>query len=157
MQQIIDKIKETTTEKMNLWKIEMFHMIKKMEKDCSDLYDDPRYLENKNSYTMASLKRGIGWTPSIDSFMHRSVDDLRKKIEKEAKNKLLKIDVAVKKKLKDIDVKLVEEISFTPWSANGFCEGSWLINGSRVFSFRSIYAGGFNIQCLHVRTIYKFK
>lgn len=35
--------------------------------------------------------------------------------------------------------------------------GAWKINGNKLFEFRPIYAGGYNIQCLHIRIIYSYK
>jgi hypothetical protein len=82
-------------------------------------------------------------------------DDWLIKTKKEAEQKLGKIKVAVQKKI-NFDVETVEKISLTE-GKDGYMEGSWKLNNKEVFSFETFYAGGYNIQCLHVRTKYKLK
>ena len=81
---------------------------------------------------------------------------IEEKMKKEAAAKLKKIDVAVAKKI-DFDVNSIEKLYFNTTGKDGYVEGAWKINGEKVFSFDTIYAGGYNIQCLHVRTKYKLK
>ena len=81
---------------------------------------------------------------------------IREKMEKEAAAKLKKIDVAVAKKI-NVEVTSIEKLYFNTTGKDGYVEGAWKINGEKVFSFDTIYAGGYNIQRLHIRTKYKFK
>jgi len=82
-------------------------------------------------------------------------DDWLLKAQKDAEAKLLKIEVAVFKKV-TFDVDTVEKIRIIE-GRDGYMEGSWKLNNDKVFSFETFYAGGYNIQCLHVRTKYKLK
>lgn len=81
---------------------------------------------------------------------------IREKMEKNADAKLMKIDKAVAKKI-DFDVNSIEKLYFNTTGKDGYVEGAWKLNGEKVFSFDTIYAGGYNIQCFHVRTKYKLK
>jgi len=81
---------------------------------------------------------------------------IREKMVKEAAAKLKKIDVAVAKKV-NFSVDSVEKLYFKTTGKDGFVEGAWKLNGEKVFSFETFYAGGYNIQCFHVRTKYKLK
>ena len=71
-------------------------------------------------------------------------------MEKEAVKHIDSIAKKVESKLKD-EVKTAELIQLS----NSY--GSWLINGEKTFSFENIIAGGYNIQRLHTRQIYKYK
>lgn len=81
---------------------------------------------------------------------------IQEKMEKEAAAKLKKIDVAVAKKI-NFDVDSIEKLYFNTTGKDGYVEGAWKLNGEKVFSFDTIYAGGYNIQRLHIRTKYKLK
>lgn len=80
---------------------------------------------------------------------------IREKMEKEAANKLKKIDHAVAKKI-DFEVDTIENLTVCG-GKDGFIEGAWKLNGKKIFSFETFYAGGYNIQCFHIRTKYKLK
>jgi hypothetical protein len=67
----------------------------------------------------------------------------------------MKIEVAVAKKI-DFEVNSVEKL-FCRNGLDGYMEGAWKLDNGKVFSFETFYAGGHNIQCLHVRTKYKLK
>lgn len=78
-------------------------------------------------------------------------------MKKEAENTISKIDIAVAKKLAGVDVKEVE-LNYCCVGKDGFIEGDWTLtttdNKTRFFRFYTTYAGGYNIQCLHIRTKY---
>lgn len=149
--QIIEKITETIVPTIDLWKVEFFDYIKDMETYCKQTV----YQEAKGAANIYRLKEKKGYTKAMEKYFGRTPDDLKGLIQKDAEAKLAKINVAVNKKLAGIVVESVELIKFNMEAKDGFCEGAWLINGSKVFSFKVIYAGGYNIQRLHYRTIYK--
>lgn len=156
--EIANEIKETLKPEVEKWEVETFNYVKKMEHYCKiEVFAEAKTLGVKGAYVIYDLKVKKGWHVSLNKFFDRSEKDLKAIIAKEAQAKLTKIDVAVNKLLKNEEIVTVEKLGFTFNSANQFCEGSWKINGNKTFSFRAIYAGGYNIQTLHVRTLYSYK
>jgi hypothetical protein len=102
-----------------------------------------------------SLGYGKGHIEMNRSF---SLDELTVRLKKDAESSLGKIDVAVSKKASKIDIASVELICIGK-SYDQFIEGSWEltdVSGKKcVLSFETLLAGGYNIQCLHIRTKYK--
>lgn len=80
--------------------------------------------------------------------------------KKESIRKLDRIDVAVNKKLKNLEIKLIDTINVSH-GLDGFIEGIWEITTTTgevyKFGFESDLAGGYNIQCLHIRIKYYLK
>lgn len=153
MLEIIEKIKATLKPEIDTWEAETFTYIKKLEKYCKhDVYS-----EAKGAQAIYALKVKAGWNKSMERFFGRREADLKALIAKEAQAKLSKIDLAVKKLLVNENVETVEMLDFTFHSKNTYCEGAWRINGSKVLSFKAIYAGGYNIQTLHIRTLFSYK
>jgi len=163
--EIINAIKNQVQPIMDDWKVKMLDHVKKLEKYClHEVYQEAdkrkeEYAGKNYGRTMFihKLKVKKGWTKALDKMFHRSEEDLNAMIEKEAEAKLSKIDIAVSKKLSKINVHKIELLHFNTNSIEGYVEGAWKINDEKIFSFRTIYAGGYNVQCLHYRTIYKFK
>lgn len=153
MLEISETIKDALKPEIEKWEVEVFLHIKQLEKYCKETV----YAETKGAQNIYQLKVKAGWNKSIERYFGHSVSNLKALIAKEAQTKLSKIDVAVAKLLKGEEIITVEKLSFTLHSANNFCEGAWKINGKKTFSFRAIYAGGYNIQTLHVRTLYSYK
>ena len=155
LEKIIEKIKDSVSDQMFVWKVDRFNWIKKVEKYCKHtVYKEFGYT---HSHKLYAEKVKNGYSKSLERYFGRSVSNLKKMIKKDADHKILKIDVAVIKKLKGVTIDTAKLIYFNTNSKDGFCEGAWKINNEKIFSFETIYAGGYNVQCLHVRTIYKFK
>lgn len=85
--------------------------------------------------------------------------DVKAYYQKEAKQTLLKIDYAIEKKIADEIIQIVDGECHQ--GLDGYWEGNWRLltanNENKAFGFRAITAGGYNIQCFHIRTIYKYK
>jgi hypothetical protein len=113
-----------------------------------------KYYNRSNARSSVYAKAGIG-KGDEQLIAYYGQDDWLLKAQKDAEAKLLKIEVAVFKKV-TFDVDTVEKINITE-GRDGYMEGSWKLNNDKVFSFETFYAGGYNIQCLHVRTKYKLK
>lgn len=167
---IIEAIKADVKPAMDEWVQDTFNYIREREEIKRGMYKTDEYKQLKQklidrdyggyagSYAAESFKARHGITSTMETrFFGLSDVELTKRIQKEADHKLLKIDVAVAKKLAGVDVQSFERIDFSTSGKDVYVEGAWKINGDKVFSFRTIYAGGWNIQQLHVRTLYKFK
>jgi len=157
--EIVNQIKETVKPLMEKWEVNFREFVKEIE----EYFYVGVYEENPEAKRNVELKFNLlkrkGYTQAMyDLFTRvRSEEDIKNRIHKEAETKLSKIDIAVTKKLKKVEVETVENLFFRTTGIDCYAEGAWKINGEKIFSFRTIYAGGFNIQCLHVRTLYSYK
>ena len=163
---IIEEIKETVTPLMEKWvddRTAYVLNIKEVWKTVEDeafleefavhkAYD--RYLSKSSFKFIKMIGKGFN-KGDIQLAIWEGEESIRIKMQKDADHKLAKIDVAVAKKI-NFDVNSVEKI-FLDEGKDGFFEGAWKLNGEKVFSFDTFYAGGYNIQCFHVRTKYKLK
>lgn len=114
-----------------------------------------QYLDFKAHYL--SVKGYSKW--EID-FYRCAEEYIRQQVSKLAKSKLSKIGVAVKKKL-NFTLHKSKKL-FLEDGLDGYIEGAWEVTSNwhykdYKFSFSTFYAGGHNIQCLHVRTKYKLE
>lgn len=163
---IISDIKDTVAPLMNKWVDDRTAYVMNIRNvrakfESSDDYAT-EYLNLKTTYHyltnsnfMISKLIGKGYTKGDIQLSLCNNSDICLKIEKDAASMLAKIDVAVKKKI-TFEVNSVEKL-FVEHGKDGYIEGAWKLNGEKIFSFDTIYAGGYNIQCLHVRTKYKLK
>ena len=164
---IIEDIKATVTPLMDRWvedRVNVIMELKNIYRGLDENEEFNKYYNERRSYdryfSRSSAK--FYWIADMGygkgDYMlaaYESKAEIQKKMEKEAAAKLSKIDVAVAKKV-NIDVDSVEKLFFRE-GKDGYFEGAWKINGEKLFSFDTFYAGGYNIQCFHVRTKYKFK
>jgi hypothetical protein len=166
--QIAEEIKETVRPLMEKWvedRIKHLHNTRNwMQSEETATLIDEHFAKVKplsGKYYMSSDARSTiynrhGITQGDRQLIaYFGADEWLIKTQKEAEQKLGKIKIAVQKKI-NFDVETVEKISLSE-GKDGYMEGSWKLNNKEVFSFETFYAGGYNIQCLHVRTKYKLK
>lgn len=164
---VINEIKDTVRPLMNRWVEDRVSYLANLktfiaEMRSSDQYkadyqearNRDRYL-SESSFEFYRLTR-MGYTKGdIQLAKYYSEAERRVKTEKDAEQKMKKIDIAVNKKV-TFEVTEVKK-QYLAEGKDGYIEGSWILNNDRTFSFDTFYAGGHNIQCLHVRTKYKLK
>ena len=168
IKQIAEDIKETVRPLMEKWVTDRVNYLTNtrtwMHSDETKLAIDERYEDRKliagKYYMRGDARRSLYNEMGINQgdqqlIAYYSVDDWLIKAQKEALQKLMKIEVAVAKKI-DFEVNSVEKL-FCRNGLDGYMEGAWKLDNGKVFSFETFYAGGHNIQCLHVRTKYKLK
>lgn len=164
---IIEDIKATVAPLMEKWiadRVAVIMELKSMYRDMDDNEEFKEYYENIRKvdrfFTRSTARytwfANMGYSKGDYMLaVYESKADIEKKMEKQAAAKLSKIDTAVEKKI-NFDVTSVEKM-YLREGKDGYFEGAWKVNGEKVFSFDTFYAGGYNIQCFHVRTKYKLK
>jgi hypothetical protein len=153
LKETIEKIKESVKPEMDKWKEDRATWLKELARYCC--HDVYRECEEKglkkDAYTIHAMMAKKGYTKSCERYFHRSHEDFMELIEKDAETKMFNLERAAYKKLKGVDVKKVEKLWFHDNA------GAWLINDEKTFSYEVIIAGGYNVQCLHIRVLFKFK
>lgn len=161
---IIDSIKKEIQPLMDKWVDDQCDKIQIL-KDIQKSDDYKNYTDEKLSsmgYTSYDIRQSylymLGYTKQeIQDSKSYSEARIKDNYIKISKHKLSKIDVAVNKKLKNLDICNIKRLSIVQ-GLDGYIEGSWIITTTDTvykFSFETIYAGGYNIQCLHIRTKFK--
>jgi hypothetical protein len=102
----------------------------------------------------AKLQRLAGGKTWIEAvwLTHRSPEAQEKLIAKNVAGLIAKRDATIIKALTKAGITSLPEFTLTETS-DGY-EGTFWIDGHRV-TIRTILAGGYNIQCLHQRTLVK--
>lgn len=164
---VIAEIKDTVRPLMDRWVEDRVTYLASLKKFISEMRQSDEYKSDyaaarerdrwlsDSSFEFNRLTR-MGYTKGdIQLAKYYSEAERRVKTEKDAEQKMKKIDIAVKKKV-DFEVTEVKK-QYLAEGKDGYIEGSWILNNVRTFSFDTFYAGGHSIQCLHVRTKYKLK
>ncbi|MEN8446536.1 MAG: hypothetical protein ABG776_16160 [Cyanobacteria bacterium J06555_13] len=122
-----------------------------------DIKQSDEYKSAKGAWAKFAVLERHGYGKTHINLAQNNFPQLLERMEKDAEHSLLKIDLAVAKKLSGLEIVEVECLACGE-GKDGFVEGSWRLRddegNTRIFSFETVYAGGYNIQCLHVRTRY---
>lgn len=117
---------------------------KQIKKDFYSISDRPKF-----SYPVS---------PYGSAFEYKAQFSLQEHIEKdikETKQKHQKRNYKIAEKLIKAGVTNIDAINFEIEYGNDFT-GSWIIDGHKV-TIKVIFAGGYNIQCLHNRVLCNVK
>lgn len=154
---IIVEIKTQMQPLMEMWKESQFKSVAKYK----EIRSSDEYKTLRDEWARSAFMNSRGYTKFMACNYANGYVWWDEYLNKSIAQKLTKIDVAVNKKLKGLDIVKVEELMAYASSKDGYVEGIWaltLVDGSvKKFRIETIYAGGFNIQCFHVRTLYRLK
>lgn len=155
MKQIIETIKNTVAPLMNKWADDRANAINKAAVDAEAKIQELGIKRNEAN-KMFQIKTSFGLNKQTMQWLYFGSSYVAEQCQKDAKHAMLKIDTAVAKKLKGMEIKSAELLRLDI-GKDGFVEGAWRLDNGQVFSFETISAGGQNIQCLHIRTLYSLK
>ena len=155
MKQIIETIKKTIEPLMMQWAADRTAFILNAKKN-SDEECKEKNVKGRDAWACFAIAKKHGLTKTTLQWLSFGAAYVAEQCQKDAIFAMKKVDIAVAKKLKGIEVKSAELIKLGI-GEDGFAEGAWKLDNGKWFEFETIYAGGYNIQCLHVRTIYTLK
>jgi len=121
--------------------------------------ESEEYKSLKNVWEKFQRKTAVaGGKGAYIDMTTRSTDDLLNVVEKNHKDTIAKRNAMIAKKLEKAGVTNVESQKYT-YNA-GDITGFWVVGtdaGAKSVQIRTIIAGGYNIQCVHNRTLVKVK
>ena len=134
------------------------YYLQKIPTDVEDMRNNWKEFK-KNFYSNTDRPK---WSypvcPYGSAFEYKAQFSLQEHIEKtikETKNKHEARNYKIAKKLEKAGVTNINAINFEIEYGNDFT-GSWVIDGHNV-TIKVIFAGGYNIQCLHNRVLCNVK
>ena len=153
LNQVFKKFDDEVLESSKKWAQERVEAIREFK-----MSDEAKHLR-RNQYAyyaqLFALAGGKSWYNVFDG---RSVSTIEEFMEKNHQNTIDKRNASIAKKFEKAGVTevLSEEYVYTKDGFNGIFRVNTDAGVKRV-SIDTIYAGGYNIQCLHLRVLVKVK
>jgi hypothetical protein len=166
---IVNQLKAHVEEQIVEWKASRTAYLTKVKEVLDQPEVTTKYINRDTGNPLVFRRFSVDWYHYVhrqygkilcQMLRHANEQGIAEIVEREAADKLAKMEVAVRKKLTGLEIHSVKK-GVLRNDMNGTFSGNFIIesasDGTHVFEWESFLAGGHTVQCLHLRTKYLLK